>query len=165
MAMPGNSALAYNLEEYEQQEPKVRAPQLKVVKTPKRFLTSLVTPKNVCMLLVAVGIFCAMIFNNAQLNEITGQISAQSKDLQLLQSEYVQLQSQLEAKMSLRTVAELAENELGMKRLGEFQTEYICLYQQDKIETSAAYTGGISIKMKTTFNSAVEKLKEYIVNR
>ena len=165
MASPGNSALAYNLEAYEPQQERVRNPELRVVKTPKHYLATLATPKNIAILLIAVGIFCAMIFNNAKLNEITRQISTHNNDLQLLQSEYVQLQSQLEAKMSLRTVAELAESELGMKRLGEYQTEYIYLYQQDRIETALGGTGTLGAQMKVALNSAVEKVKEYILNR
>jgi cell division protein FtsL len=167
MAYATNTSSAYDLSAFEEKAPKrLHKEDVKVVKTPKQFLASIVTLKNLIFFLAAITGVCLMVYNNVCLTEVTGQINALNAEMTELASDYVKLQSKQGSAMSPRAVAELAESELGLKRMDKYQTEYIVLYHEDKIEVSEdSSSESLGVKAKLLFTSAINAMKEYIANR
>jgi hypothetical protein len=168
MAYATNTSSAYDLNAFEAaQSPKrLRREDVKVVKTPKQFLATVVTVKSLTGFLIAVAGVCVMVYNNVCLTEVTGQINALNAEMTRLTSDYVKMESQQGSAMSPRAVAELAENELGLKRMDKYQTEYIVLHHEDKIEVSEVPASeSIGVKAKLLFTSAMNRMKEYIAAR
>ncbi|MDR2933180.1 MAG: hypothetical protein LBV27_08755 [Oscillospiraceae bacterium] len=166
MASAYNTSSAYDFSAYEVGQSSKRnadGERLRVVRTPKQFIASVVTPKTFCLFAMAVTVICLMVYNNVCLTEVTGEINELTSDIAEMQNENVRLQSERNSLVSPRSVAEYAENELGLKRLDKYQTQYIYLYHEDKIEmTEAAPKGSIVDQVQHTFNTAVDTIKEYI---
>ncbi|MDL2233585.1 hypothetical protein LJC63_08440 [Ruminococcaceae bacterium OttesenSCG-928-L11] len=159
-----NTSSAYDLSAFEAQEkPVQRKQELKVVRSPKQFLASAFTLKNVCLFMMTVTVITLMVYNYASLNEVTGEINDLTSQLTALESNYVKLESEASAQMNPRIVAEHAENELGLKKADKYQTEYIYLYHDDKIEIAGqAKEAGLGESIKVALNSAIQTIKEYI---
>lgn len=165
MAYAYNTSSARDLSVFEgnAQPKRLRKSELKVVKTPRQFLASAITPKNMCVFLMAVTVVCLMVYNYVCLNEVTEKINEYSRELTALRSNHVIMESRLGSELSPRTVAERAENELGLKRMDKYQTEYIYLYHEDRIEVlEEEKAGSLGERAKNAFNSAIESIKEYI---
>lgn len=162
-----NTSSAYDLSEFEDAPKKkpAESPKLKVVKNRKNKPASVLGPGVVCAFAIIVALISLMIYNHVKLNELTNEINELSHELKVLQSDSVKMTSSLESTISLRKVAQLAE-ELGMQKRDEYQTERIYLYQQDKIERTAAApkaTAAESTKLAVT--SFLSRFKEYIGER
>lgn len=164
MASSYNTSSAYDLSVYEAGRPiNSSSERYKVVKTPKQFVASLITPKTVCFFAMAVTVICLMVYNNVCLNEVTGEINELAREMAEMKNENVKMQSELKSIISPRSVAEYAEHELGLKKMDKYQTEYIYLNHEDKIElTNASPKAGFIEGAKHTFNSAINVIKEYI---
>ena len=80
---------------------------------------------------VVVGI---MIHGQVQLAEVNQQITKAQSDLETSRSEYVQINSRIDASLSTAMVEEYARNVLGMTKATNQQKEYICLTEGDKAE-------------------------------
>jgi cell division protein FtsL len=167
MAYANGTSSAYDLSAFEEKAPqRLRKEDVKVVKTPKQFLASIVTVKNLIIFLLAITAVCLMVYNNVCLTEVNGQINELNDEMTRLSSDYVKLQSKQGSAMSPRDVAEFAESELGLKRMDKYQTEYIVLYHEDKIEVSEDKSSeSLGIKAKLLFTSAMNAIKEYIAAR
>lgn len=128
-----NTSSAYKLTNYETAEARARQ-QLRVVgrRSPKQALAVAFTPKVLSAFAIVVTLLCLIVYNQVQLNEISGEINRLAEDIKVLRAENVKMTSSLEATVSLRSVAEQAQ-ELGLHRLDQYQTEYINLYRDDKI--------------------------------
>lgn len=157
-----NSSAAYDLTAYEL--PKERAkPQLKLHKTPQKMVSAVLSPRVLSSFAIVVTLLCLIVYNQVQLNEVSGEINSLSKQLELLESENIKLTSELESTINLRTIGEQAKSELGMKRLDQYQTEYIELYQEDRIQlTQDSPDVSLGQKIKITITAAVNRLQEYI---
>ena len=129
-----NTSSAYNLSAYETAGKKT-APQLNVVgkRLPKQTLAVAFSPKVMCAFAIVVTMLSLLVYNQVRLTETTAQINSLNKEIKVMQAENVRMASSLEATVSLRSVAEQARDQLGMERLDKYQTEYINLYQDDKI--------------------------------
>ena len=129
-----NTSSAYNLSAYENAGQKT-APQLKVVgkRSPKQALAVAFSPKVMCAFAIVVTMLSLLVYNQVRLTETTAQINSLNKEIKVMQAENVRMTCSLEATVSLRSVAEQARDQLGMERLDKYQTEYINLYQDDKI--------------------------------
>lgn len=166
MAYNTSSAHVMTEQDHQGGPKKLRKQDLRVVKTPKQFLASAVTPKNVSVFLMVVTVVCLMVYNNVCLTEVTGRINALNAEMTRLSSEYVKMQSQQGSSLSPRDISEKAENELGLKRLDKYQTEYLYLYHEDKIEVSEEQKEkGAGVQTKYAFNNAIEAIKEYLASR
>jgi cell division protein FtsL len=168
MAYATNTSSAYDLSAFEaDRAPKqLRREDVKIVKTPKQFLASVITVQSITIFLFAVAAVCLMVYNNACMTEVTDQINQLNGEMTKLNSDYVKLQSQQGSTMTPRTVAELAESELGLKRMDKYQTEYIVLYHEDKIEVSPEQqAGSLGVKAKHLFNAAIATIQEYMTAR
>lgn len=166
MASAYNTSSAYNFSYYEAQlenKKRLDKEELRVVKAPKHFLVSLITPKTLCVFAMTVTLICLMVYNNVCLTEVTGEINELTNGISELHSENVRMQSEIKSLVSPRSVAQIAENELGLKRLDKYQTEYIYLNREDKVElTEISPSMGVFGQVKAAFDSFVRGVKEYI---
>ena len=165
MANLNNTSLAYDLSVYEPEpvQQQAAAEKLQVVKAPRQFISSVITPRNFLIFAMAVFAVCFMVYYRAQLNEVTNEINIVTQRLDVLKNENVRMQSEIKSIISPRSVAEQAEHELGLKRIDKYQTEYIYLNHEDKVELadeSARTSFFWNLRIK--FNSTVKLLKEYI---
>ena len=79
-----------------------------------------------------VSVLGTMIYSQVQLNELTAQINAVSKQLDEEESIYTQLEMKAESNLSLKKVEEYATDTLNMRKVEPQQIEYISLSKGDK---------------------------------
>lgn len=168
--MAANTNLAYSLSSFEkrreydgQREAERKKAKLKLVRSSKTFVASLLSLKNICIFALGITALCMMIYNNATLHQIDSEINQVSEDIRLLEAENVRMQGEAIVTISPLAVAEYAQYEMGLKKLDKYQIEYIYLYHDDKIEInipSEEKHQGVSLKVK--INSLVNSIKEYI---
>lgn len=68
-------------------------------------------------------------YSRAQLNELGAKVNSATKELEILKSENIRLQTELEEKISLKNVEEYATVELGNGENGCF-TGGVCHFNQ-----------------------------------
>lgn len=110
----------------------IRIPKEELKKNRKVSLRPLKVAAMVTFLLLMLGIVGTMVYGQVRLTELTENINTASKQLNESQSLYTQLQMKLNAKLSLDTVENYAENTLGMRKIQSNQVEYITLAEGDK---------------------------------
>ncbi|MCI8497352.1 MAG: hypothetical protein HFE85_03755 [Clostridiales bacterium] len=135
----GNTA--YDLSRFEPKEERSSAPKRR--RKPKYRLRHDV-PRVLAMLTVmaaAIGIFGFMLYSHVQITELSDQISSAKSDLSQAQSEYDYLNMQVQSKTSLANVEDYARNVLGMKKLDNYQVEYITIKGEAPVETSQDQEG------------------------
>ncbi|MCL2033253.1 MAG: hypothetical protein FWG94_00820 [Oscillospiraceae bacterium] len=161
-----NTSSAYNLDAFERAAKKdVKSPELKVVKTRRPIACAALNPRVICAFAIIITLISLMVYNQVQLNEITIQLDALSTEMQTLQTENHKMTSALDSVVSLRKIAERAE-EMGMQRRDEYQTERIHLYSEDKIERTEQTPHTIPDEDKKIAVTALfGRFKEYITKR
>ena len=83
-------------------------------------------------LTVMLGIVGTFVYGQVRLSELTNEINLSTTELAEQESLYTQLKMKSQSKLSLETVEEYAETQLGMRKLEQSQVEYISLSQGDK---------------------------------
>jgi cell division protein FtsL len=163
---PYNTSSAHKLPEQTQRPERSEQRKLRVVKTPKQFLASFITWGTVRIFIGAVAVVCLMVYNYVCLNEVATDINTLKAEMLELENTNVKLMSEVGATVNPRAIAELAETELGLKRLDDYQTRYLYLYHEDKIEVAVIEEeASLGEKARTAFNSAIDTVKEYISGR
>lgn len=117
-------------------------PQNNVIRLPREELEKNRRPKHrafkvisVCtFLVVMLGIVGTFVYGQVRLSELTNEINSTTTELSEQESLYTQLKMKSQAKLSLETVEEYAETQLGMRKLEQNQVEYISLSEGDKGE-------------------------------
>ena len=79
-----------------------------------------------------LGIVGTFIYGQVRLSELTNEINLSTNELSEKQSVYTQLKMKSQSKLSLQTVEEYAEAQLGMRKIEQNQVEYISLSEGDK---------------------------------
>lgn len=131
----GNTA--YDLSRFEPKEERSHQPKRR--RKPKYRLRQDL-PRVIAMLMVmtvAIGIFGYMLYSRVQIAELSNQISAAKSELSEAESEYDYLNMQVQSKTSLANVEEYARNELGMKKLDNYQVEYITIKDEAPAEVES----------------------------
>ena len=126
------SSLAYDLSMYAPKPDRQKKPgrqRLKMVKRKPRAFT----PRVVAAFGLVVCMISLIVYNQALLNEVSGDISRLNRELAIMENEAMRYASLLESTVSMRAVAQQAEDELGMARLDQFQIKYVYLYDQDQV--------------------------------
>ena len=132
---------AYDFEPKRKQELQPQ-PQNNVIRLPREELEKNRRPKHrafkvisVCtFLVVMLGIVGTFVYGQVRLSELTNEINSTTTELSEQESLYTQLKMKSQAKLSLETVEEYAETQLGMRKLEQNQVEYISLSEGDKGE-------------------------------
>lgn len=158
----GNTSSAYALSSFETKPKRERKPErLDVVENRNRAVMQMLNLQVLAAFAMIVALISLMVYNQVQLNEIVGQTNALQKELQVLESENVRLESLKESTVSLRVVAERAKDELGMQRLDDMQTVRIYLYKNDKIESGKNVPPPATQKLKL-LSAFFGRFKEYL---
>ena len=117
-------------------------PQNNVIRLPREELEKNRRPKHrafkvisvFTFLVVMLGIVGTFVYGQVRLSELTNEINSTTTELSEQESLYTQLKMKSQAKLSLETVEEYAETQLGMRKLEQNQVEYISLSEGDKGE-------------------------------
>lgn len=89
--------------------------------------------KAVLLGICAMGLVGLVIYGRVQTNELYSEISkAQAKYDDTL-AKNVSMHSEMEGKMTIKNVADYAENVLGLKQLDQYQIQYIQLQTEDEV--------------------------------
>lgn len=152
--MAKQSNLAYDLSRYEYQ-PKKAEP---VIKAKKIVKPSASTPKTIATILVAGVMMCCVLYSKLDVSRIQNEITAQTKAVELLRSENVRMQTEIEEKTSLRNVENFAENQLGLQKLDKSQMEYVEL-QTENVVVIPENDTNIFVRISDKFNSILEYLR------
>jgi len=140
-----------------------KKPQLRVVRSVPRAFASAFRPDVLCAFVIVVAMASLILYNQVCLNEVNGEINRLNTQLVILESESVRFASLLESAISLRAVADQAENELGMRKLDKYQTVYMYLYEQDQIIlTRNPVEENPENGVLSVLGHAIETVKEYI---
>jgi hypothetical protein len=105
----------------------------------------------VCSLLL----LSCFIYAKVEVNEVYNEISVAKKNNELLQSENVRMQSELEAKMSMKNVEDYAENILGLEKLDKSQIVYMEVQSDSVIEVTPEEKS-IFVTIRDKFNDILE---------
>lgn len=158
-----NTSSAYAFTELEHAaQVSAQTPDVKVVKNRRPIAASILTPGVLAAFAIVITLVSLMIYNHVQLNELTGEISKLSSELETLQTKNVELNAALESTGNVREIAKMAEA-MGMQKRDEFQTNRIYLYHDDKIErteNAPSQTPGDTVKLAIT--SFFAQFKEYL---
>ncbi|MBS6445285.1 MAG: septum formation inhibitor [Ruminococcus sp.] len=110
----------------------------------------------VCGLVVTILLF-VMIYGKVQVSALYTQISQEKSAVEILESENVRMQSEIEGNMSLRNVESYAEDVLGLKKLDKSQIVYIQIQNEDVVQVVDSKEN-IFVSIKEKFNSIIEYL-------
>ena len=90
------------------------------------------------LMAAAVMVVAAIINSQVRLTEMSHLVAEEKAKLVELQSENVRLQSELEGKMSIKTLESQAVNELGMSKVDNSQITYLNMSEGDQVYCAAA---------------------------
>ncbi len=112
------------------------------------------------MTIILVSIMAAfllgtVIYSLDRRNTMYNKVAAKNQELNLVESENVRLQAELESNISAKNVEEYAENVLGMKRIDPLQIKYIKIQTGDVVNIPEQEEGFVA-KIKSFFESCVE---------
>lgn len=111
-----------------------------------------------CVLLAIVA--GASLCCKAVLTETVNEISQVNQELEVLQSENVRLNMELEAMVSLKNIEEYATEELGLTKLENSQVSYVTLDEGERVVTASGDQGlRVWERIKEGFSLLREKLK------
>lgn len=106
----------------------------------------------------ALLLFCVVINSYVQLNEVYSEISTANADLNILRSENVRMQTELEGKASISNIKEYAEDHLGLQKLDKSQIQYIQIQTTDTVVIEEDEQN-IFVKIKRKFEDIVAYLR------
>ena len=151
--MRTNSNLAVKLPRQEEQ---VRQPE--IVKVPKvKPVSNPMSPVKVLLfLMVIISLSFSVMYSRAQLNELGAKVNSATKELEILKSENIRFQTELEEKISLKNVEEYATVELGMEKMDASQVEYVTLTSGNQVEITEESDSSVWQKIKNFFDDMME---------
>ena len=146
--------LAYNLEKFEE------SPSAKETKIHVRRKTENAgsAPKLIVSALAAGLLLGALIYSKVENTASHSEIAVQAQYVDMLASENVRMQSELEEKTALKSVESYAEDILGMQKLDKSQIEYVNISNGNIVDIPEN-DDNIFVRLKNSFNDFVEYLK------
>ena len=156
-----NSSSAYNLSAYKPrpQEQPQKAP-VRVVRSQPRAFAAAFTPRVLLAFAIVMTLASLIVYNQVYLNELTREVNELNRQLAILESDGVRYASLLESTVSLRVIAQQAED-MGMVRLDPYRTVYVYLYEDNQLiffrQPQAQYEqGGLLAALSSLVSNAVE---------
>lgn len=114
-------------------------------------------PVRVFALIAAIVVVAsAMIYSQVVLTELGDKVNAVTNDINIVKSENVRKATELDSKMSLKSVEEYAENNLGLVKLDQSRIEYVSLSEDNKIEITKEKDDSFVDSVKKLFASVKE---------
>ena len=114
--------------------------------------------RGAALFVMVLAIVCAILYNKMILTELTSQIEDAQAQYELLKNDNRLMQVALENKTSLRTIQEIAENELGMAKVESYQVQYIDLGAGDRVVLARASQMGLADYIQMAYRSVLEYL-------
>lgn len=146
-----------NRETHQPSNKRQEKPSLRVVQGKRSRVKAIITPRFVFIFFALIAAVCFMVYYQACLTEVTGEINALNRDLRTLKSENVRLQSELEPTQSRRALAEQASKELGMHRVDHHQISYVNIFEEDKVEVATPEESeGIAKQVEAVVTAAID---------
>ena len=147
--------LAYAFEKFEETTPD-KSSEIRVKR--QRAENTGSAPKLIMMALAAGLLLGALIYGKVENTAIHSEIVEQTQYVDMLASENVRMQSQLEEKTALKSVEIYAEQVLGMQKLDKSQIEYVSISNGNVVDIPENEEN-IFVKIKNSFNYFVEYLR------
>ena len=110
--------------------------------------------KIICVSLLAAALLGSVIYSLDKRNTAYNKVSALQEELDSVTAENVRLQSELDGKMSAKSIEEYAKS-LGMEKIDSTQIKYIQIQTGDVV-TIPEQEKGIMAKIKSFFDKCVE---------
>lgn len=114
--------------------------------------------KGFLLAVSAMLLLCCFIYAKVEVNEVYNDISSAKKNIELMTSENVRMQSELEAEMSMKNVEDYAENMLGLTKLDKSQIVYMEVQSDSVIEVAPEEESFF-----VTLRDKLDDLLEYIL--
>ena len=146
--------LAYDLTKYEDVAPE-KAPKIRVRR--RRGDTGSV-PKMIVLVTAAGVMLGGDIYSKVEEASIHNEITNQTKTVEMLASENVRMQSEIEEKTALKYIEDYAENVLGMQKLDKSQVEYVSISNGSAADIPEE-DENIFVWIKNTFNDFLEYIR------
>ncbi|MBQ8786505.1 MAG: hypothetical protein IJZ61_02590 [Oscillospiraceae bacterium] len=147
--------LAYDLTKYEDVAPE-KAPKIRIRRQPAENVGS--APKLIVMTLSAGLLLGTLIYGKVENTAIHSEIAAQSQYVEMLASENVRMQSELEEKTALKSIESYAEEILGMQKLDKSQIEYVSISNGNIVDIPEN-NENVFVKIKNAFEDFVEYIR------
>ena len=147
--------LAYDLSKYEDYNPK-KSPDIKVKKIAREQTGS--APKVIIVTMMAGVLMGGVIYGKVQNASLQTEIAYQEEQVDILYSENVRMQTEIEGKSALKTVEEYAENVLGMQKLDKSQIDYITMESGNVVEIPED-SNNVFVRIKNAFDDFVEYIR------
>lgn len=107
---------------------------------------------------LALLMFSVVINSYVELNEVYSSISEANAELNILRSENVRMQTELEGKASISNIKDYAEQHLGLQKLDKSQIQYVQIQQEDAVIIDKE-DGNIFVKIKHKFEDFLAYLR------
>ena len=158
-----SAEVAYVLENFAaktavEQDKELKSRSLRIIQN-RRKEKGIAPAKIILGAIMTIVICVVMIYSQVVLTELTSEVGFYENQITDLNTEYVRLQSELEASTSIKTLEEAAENKLGLAKIDSSQVEYVSLTGTDEI--SVAHTGGKYL-IKENWDRFVNFIAEYL---
>ena len=147
--------LAYDLTKYEDVAPE-KAPKIRVRRQRAEHVGSV--PKMFVTIAAAGLLMGAVIYGKVENAAIYAEIAAQAKYVDMLNSENVRMQSEIEEKTSLRSLESYAEDVLGMQKLDKSQIEYVSISNGSVVDIPENEEN-IFVRLKNSFSDFLEYIR------
>lgn len=152
--MSERTNLAYDLSRYEYHESKEK----KIVQVQKAAAQTISMPKVLGLIVFTGALMCCVLNCKVETAKLQSQIQAKTDKVDILHSENVRMQTQIEGNTSILKVENYAENVLGLKKLDKSQIEYVEVPVDNEIEIPKNNTN-IFVTIKNKFYSVLEYIK------
>ncbi|MCX4257163.1 MAG: hypothetical protein OSJ54_09560 [Oscillospiraceae bacterium] len=147
--------LAYDLTKYEdaalEKAPKIRVRRQKAANVGS-------APKMIAFTAAAGLILGAVIYGKVENAAIHAEITTQNKTVEMLASENVRMQSEIEEKTALKSVESYVENILGMQKLDKSQIEYVSI-SNGSVADIPEGEDNVFLKIKNAFGDFLEYIR------
>ncbi len=147
--------LAYDLTKYEDAAPE-KAPKIRVRRQKAANVGS--APKMISFTAAAGLILGAVIYGKVENAAIHAEITTQNKTVEMLASENVRMQSEIEEKTALKSVESYVENILGMQKLDKSQIEYVSI-SNGSVADIPEGEDNVFLKIKNAFGDFLEYIR------
>ena len=152
--MSKQSNLAYDLSRYEYQAPKPK----NIIKAKRVVQVSASFPKTFALVICAGFLMCCVLYGKVETAKLQSEIAQQEDTVDMLKSENVRMQSEIEGKTSLSNIEDYAENVLGLQKLDKSQIEYVELETGNVIEIPET-SSNVFVIIKNKFYDILEYLR------
>ncbi len=147
--------LAYDLSKYEDVAPE-KAPKIRIRRQKAEHVGS--APKMIVMTAAAGLLLGAVIYGKVENASVYAQVTEQTNAVEMLASENVRMQSELEEKTALKSVEAYAEDVLGMHKLDKSQIEYVSVSNGSEVDIPDT-EDNIFVKIKNAFSDFLEYIR------